>query len=524
MPYGRPKERKDAMYYSQVLPPGGGLGLKYYMKKYDGKWASLNNGFDLTAYEVLQRASNVVNDEPANSSLSKVDSSLFNALDSFEENVPVPQSAEQPATTPITLDLASPDNSNINVDEQTFGEVLLKSYFPRKDHHISSVVENGVTLWKATGDEKCTSVQSHVQDSTVMTIGIKSGDDLEAKFFEKNGGVWKNVDKRYFEHRLHSMKDFSAHAGERLGGPETLPEEVLTKENEDLPEVGTLKVESPVESNDELNFASLGCPLGGYSGSGIPVEDLKPVVEKVEPQDDKDLLEAPVEELGELEALPEATVLEPEEDAETQGERITTNGSPDENDGILSVVDMDDLDSVASGDGDKIGKGNMEYELDDSVAGEEEEDDIEKGQKNFRSTLPPATESSSKTNANREASVPKPTTPVTLDLSKPDKDKVEIKQGAEEGFNMKNYTPKDAKVTSVVDGGATLWTASREEKLTSAGSSTKGNESILYLEIDNGNSVKTLKFFEKVGTEWKSIKEDEFSTKFKAMVESVLPT
>ncbi|AFZ79850.1 hypothetical protein BEWA_026990 [Theileria equi strain WA] len=126
-------------------------------------------------------------------------------------------------------------------------------------------------------------------------------------------------------------------------------EDESDKEDEDLPEVGTLKVESPVESNDELNFASLGCPLGGSSGSEVPVENPKLVAEDVEPQDDKDLLEAPAEE---PENLPEATVLEPEEDAETQGERITANGSPDENDGILSVVDMDDLDSVASEDAD----------------------------------------------------------------------------------------------------------------------------------------------------------------------------
>ncbi|EKX72515.1 hypothetical protein BEWA_049820 [Theileria equi strain WA] len=59
------------------------------MNKYDGKWASLNNGFDLTAYEVLQRASNVVNDEPANSSLSKVDSTLFNVEETEEDGVKV---------------------------------------------------------------------------------------------------------------------------------------------------------------------------------------------------------------------------------------------------------------------------------------------------------------------------------------------------------------------------------------------------------------------------------------------------
>ncbi|AFZ79896.1 hypothetical protein BEWA_027450 [Theileria equi strain WA] len=120
------------------------------------------------------------------------------------KGLPVPQSAGQD----VTLDLANPDDSNINVDEQTFDEVLLKSYFPKKDHHISSVVENGVTLWKATGDEKCTSVQSHVKDSTVMTIGIKSGDDLEAKFFEKNGGVWKTITEEDFDKKLGEISKY----------------------------------------------------------------------------------------------------------------------------------------------------------------------------------------------------------------------------------------------------------------------------------------------------------------------------
>ncbi|EKX72395.1 signal peptide containing protein [Theileria equi strain WA] len=38
-----------------VLPPGGKLGLRYYVK-HNGEWRALNNGFNLARYEELQKA------------------------------------------------------------------------------------------------------------------------------------------------------------------------------------------------------------------------------------------------------------------------------------------------------------------------------------------------------------------------------------------------------------------------------------------------------------------------------------
>lgn len=57
--------------------------------------------------------------------------------------------------------------------------------------------------------------------------------------------------------------------------------------------------------------------------------------------------------------------------------------------------------------------------------------------------------------------------------------------------------------------------------MTSAGSSTKGNETILYLEIDDGNGVKTFKYFEKVTGSWNEIDEKGFNEKMKTMGEAV---
>ncbi|AFZ80836.1 hypothetical protein BEWA_002430 [Theileria equi strain WA] len=64
--------------------------------------------------------------------------------------------------------------------------------------------------------------------SSVVTI-VDDGDDTFC--FEKDGSQWKNVSKGHFEHRLHSMKDSSAPAGE-----EHREEEFVVEKIEDSPE------------------------------------------------------------------------------------------------------------------------------------------------------------------------------------------------------------------------------------------------------------------------------------------------
>ncbi|EKX72694.1 signal peptide containing protein [Theileria equi strain WA] len=119
----------------------------------------------------------------------------------------VPQLTGQPTiTTPITLDLAKPDETKVNVYKEEEDGVKFEDYSPKNAFHISSVMDGGVTLWKAEGaNEKSTFVQSHTKGSTLITIGIKNGNNYTGKYFEKNADGWKELKRDEFDKKLNEM-------------------------------------------------------------------------------------------------------------------------------------------------------------------------------------------------------------------------------------------------------------------------------------------------------------------------------
>ncbi|EKX73016.1 signal peptide containing protein [Theileria equi strain WA] len=112
-------------------------------------------------------------------------------------------------TTPITLDLAKPDETNVRVGNQSRDDgIKTKRFTPKDAFHISSVVDGGSSVWKAEKNERCKFVESHAKgDSSLISIGISKGDYLDFKYFEKTAdGKWNNITQGDFLRKLAGMR------------------------------------------------------------------------------------------------------------------------------------------------------------------------------------------------------------------------------------------------------------------------------------------------------------------------------
>ncbi|EKX74366.1 conserved hypothetical protein [Theileria equi strain WA] len=116
-----------------------------------------------------------------------------------------------------TLDLSSPSPSLFTITDHVLYGVNHRAFVPKDGSSLVSVVDNGDTLWTATDtQEGCTGAYLFSREGypSLLSVYTRGAGD-ETFCFEKDAGAWKNVDKRYFEDRLHSMKDLSAPAGEK---------------------------------------------------------------------------------------------------------------------------------------------------------------------------------------------------------------------------------------------------------------------------------------------------------------------
>ncbi|EKX73540.1 signal peptide containing protein [Theileria equi strain WA] len=104
------------------------------------------------------------------------------------------------------LDLASPDESKVDIVKASRNEVEKKEYYPKDTSKITSVMDGGVSMWTATGNEKCCFARSYTKgDSSFLYITIMGGNDLTAKFCEKAGGAWNEVDEEPFNDGVTTM-------------------------------------------------------------------------------------------------------------------------------------------------------------------------------------------------------------------------------------------------------------------------------------------------------------------------------
>ncbi|AFZ79881.1 hypothetical protein BEWA_027300 [Theileria equi strain WA] len=110
------------------------------------------------------------------------------------------------------------------------------------------------------------------------------------------------------------------------------------------------------------------------------------------------------------------------------------------------------------------------------------------------------------------------TIPVTLDLSNPSESNICTKNYSYNGIMFNNFSPNEGyHIGYIVDGKAPVWIGEEETRCISTGYSTKGDFSLLTVEVDNSVSIQA-KYFERVGSEWKSITGYEFKEKISAMI------
>ncbi|EKX72232.1 hypothetical protein BEWA_046960 [Theileria equi strain WA] len=100
----------------------------------------------------------------------------------------------------------------------------------------------------------------------------------------------------------------------------------------------------------------------------------------------------------------------------------------------------------------------------------------------------------------------------TLDISSPDETKVDLKKGDESGLDYNIYSPKDgSKITSVVENGALVWTASGAgQKCLFVELHGKEELILAYSKVESDSGLD-LKYFKKVGGRWNEVDKNTFN-------------
>ncbi|AFZ79978.1 signal peptide-containing protein [Theileria equi strain WA] len=401
----------------------------------------------------------------------------------------------------VVFDLSSPDPSLARDYESTVDGVVHHSFFP-KGQLFSKVVDGGVTLWEAEGEERCDVLFTSVCDRTraVLHVWVK-GLPSKTLHYENVSGEWKLVTVRV------------------KGLPE-LEEPV-----------------SPKEHTAELNFASLGCPLQGFSGSEAHVENPKLVAEDVEPQDDKDLLEAPaeepenlpdaiveeapevnVEELGEVEALPETKVEEPETPVEYFSElqsevlpEVPVEPTIEPEVSIPEESNNDEEDPRVAPAESSPSPGDSEKESEDV---QPEENELRSNEVKESESVPTHTEEVS----------PKSEEPVSHFLDKVHESLFNVENGEENGLNLIKLTAKEGvKADRLTFDGQTVW-EDKKKFCSSAVLYLDGDQPTLAVLVtrDKNNKVKKVcKHHD--GNKWKNGNENKHKKKLKELRDTAKP-
>ncbi|EKX72145.1 signal peptide containing protein [Theileria equi strain WA] len=116
---------------------------------------------------------------------------------------------------------------------------------------------------------------------------------------------------------------------------------------------------------------------------------------------------------------------------------------------------------------------------------------------------------------------PKPTNPVTLNLTDPDESKLDVHTETKSEVTVKYHYPKDtSKDTTVMDGNKELWTGGANDRCLSCLIYKKGSMELLKIVVvESGSTV--YKYFEKCDEEWKKIDKKDYDQKLTDMSKSV---
>ncbi|AFZ79928.1 hypothetical protein BEWA_027770 [Theileria equi strain WA] len=117
--------------------------------------------------------------------------------------LPAPRLAGQ---VDSTLNLASPDNSKLELVESSACGVSYRGLRPKGAFHISSVMDGQVSVWTANGDQKYTCVEYYEKDGvTILRLKISDGSDTMPKYFEKVDGEWESITEDDYDKKIEEM-------------------------------------------------------------------------------------------------------------------------------------------------------------------------------------------------------------------------------------------------------------------------------------------------------------------------------
>ncbi|EKX72110.1 signal peptide containing protein [Theileria equi strain WA] len=440
-------------------------------------------------------------EKPASSLPSKVDTSLFNVVDSVEDNVKV-------------LKLKAKEGVTAN-----------------------KLTYEGLTVWEEK-KKSCLSAVLYLDKGgpTLAVIKAKStkGDANFTVYRYHDGKKWKNCTKRTHKNKLKKLKEScnpanqapKEHSKESLNPTtstvappaeespvthnsvssehhEAKPEGAISQDNEEEPETPTAQPSQPA-----VQPTSLSDYKSKVDSTLFNVENGQENGFKVLKLKAKEGVTANKLTYG-SEVVWQAQNAVDVQASDTQ--QLNSTGRANPNQGTLS----EDLQqSTVSSALTATAQGGLPPDAPQSEVGE--------GTPKDNGTSKPVTD---------ESQVPQPSgqSGLVLDLASPDEAEIVVKENKEYGVTVKYHYPKDtskdtSKITTVMDGEKEVWKGvDKEHALSVLVYYAKGDSSLITIGISKGSGSKLdFKHFEKnADGKWTLIKKEDYDQKLKDLKSGV---
>ncbi|EKX72215.1 hypothetical protein BEWA_046790 [Theileria equi strain WA] len=461
-----------------------------------------------------------------------------------------------------TLDLSVGD-SNVIVEEDDHRGVHNTNYYPVQESHVFSVVEDDVNVWTANNyNDKCTLVEVYRKDySNVLILHLMLGGSRTFKYFIKGVG-WNEISKDAFFYKLNTMM-----SEESL--PPTSPDSVLdifNGSNEEgaiyyestdkgvtykayFPKYG-IKIAEVVDLFVELWKAGPGdeCALvESYSKNGVCLlsiyfrnggntlskhyeysggewielsEDAYNELHKrtIVPDKPKQSVSLDIE-------YPDPSTINAFVNDYKDYQHTCGTYSPKEGVLVSSVVDNGAPIWTAE-EGERCAFVAVYYGSGITIA----HVSVNKGSEfipvHFQKMNNGKWTEVNESYFSEMLRVILKAGRFTLDISDPDKKKVEVYDHDIKGVKHRTFFPNRAlELTKVTEAGVHVWTGADGDKCTAATLSTKDTRAVMLLHVKNGDSFE-FKYVGKGDGKWNELDRDAFYDALKDMMENSgkLPT
>lgn len=110
-------------------------------------------------------------------------------------------------TRPVVLDLSLDHPPNVIKTEEYRGRTWIHNY--TAIYPITKIVDGISTVWTGSADSPCESARlvSRGNDYKVLTVDIRKSSSSHSRYFEKDGGVWKEMSEEEYEGRFGKREE-----------------------------------------------------------------------------------------------------------------------------------------------------------------------------------------------------------------------------------------------------------------------------------------------------------------------------